>query len=252
MVVGLVLINFRGSAHCASRRPSSRASSGKLVLSALGFRTHRFSARVARRGRSLERSKVRVLLVNSLVRAISRAVAPRAPSFCDASFVPSSRTTTERRPTVGASREAWWRLKDGLRRRAARRVWLREEAVGGKPRREARPLPGRRRQGGRGGVPHAHACSPALLKLVLSHLAAATGLAGANIRERTLRLLLACSSSNLTAASCATRSERSSSSARWGVFAGVGVGASNCWGSKGARQLVRSFFATIHHLISLA
>ena len=187
-----------------------------------------------------------------LVRAISRAVAPRAPSFCDASFVPSSRTTTERRPTVGASREAWWRLKDGLRRRAARRVWLREEAVEGKPRREARPLPGRRRQGGRGGVPPAHACPPALLKLVLSHLAAATGLAGANIRKRTLRLLLACSSSNLTAASCATRSERSSSSARWGVFAGVGVGASNCWGSKGARQLVRSFFATIHHLISLA
>ena len=107
-------------------------------------------------------------------------------------------------------------------------------------------------RGGRGGVPPAHACSPILLKLVLSHLAAATGLAGANIRERTLRLLLACSSSNLTAASCATRSERSSSSARWGVFAGVGVGASNCWGSKGARQLVRSFFATIHHLISLA
>ena len=128
----------------------------------------------------------------------------------------------------------------------------REEVEEGKPRREARPLPGRRRQGGRGGVPHAHACSPILLKLVLSHLAAGTGLAGANIRERTLRLLLACSSSNLTAASCATRSERSSSSARWGVFAGVGVGASNCWGSKGARQLVRSFFATIHHLISLA
>ena len=103
MIVGLVPGNFRGSAHCASRRPSSRASSGKLVLSALGFRTHRFSARVARRGRSLEPSKVRVLLVNSLVRAISRAVAPRAPSFCDASLVPSSRTTTERRPTVGAS-----------------------------------------------------------------------------------------------------------------------------------------------------
>ena len=96
----------------------------------------------------------------------------------------------------------------------------------GRPRREARPLPGRRRQGGRGGVPHAHACSPILLKLVLSHLAAGTGLAGANIRERTLRLLLACSSSNLAAASCATRSERSSSSVRWGVIAGVGVGAS--------------------------
>ena len=182
MIVGLVPGIDCGSAHCASRRPSSRASSGKLVLSALGFRTHRFSARVARRGRSLERSKVRVLLVNSLVRAISRAVAPRAPSFCDASFVPSSRTTTERRPTVGASGEAWWRLKDGLRRRAARRAVAREEVEEGKPRREARPLPGRRRQGGRGGVPHAHACSPILLKLVLSHLAAGTGLAGANIR----------------------------------------------------------------------
>ena len=92
------LLEICGSAHCAARRPSSRASSGKLVLSALGFRTHRFSARVARRGRSLEPSKVRVLLVNSLVRAISRAVAPRAPNLCDASFVPSSRTTTERRP----------------------------------------------------------------------------------------------------------------------------------------------------------